>query len=113
MSGQSTRLLPGTSLGAWTLGLVVLMPVLFIIGSSLAGSLYESIPAGTTILADIEARPFLALSMLAGMAAGVAAFVVGLLAILKRNDRTLLVYAATVIGGLTILFLLGELAFPH
>jgi hypothetical protein len=113
MSERSWRLLPGTALGTWTVGLIVAMPILFVIGSSLSDSLYESIPAGRTILADVAARPYLALTMLAGMAAGIAAFAVGLLAIFKHRERALLVYLSTVIGGLLTLFLVGELAYPH
>ncbi len=113
MSERSWRLMPGTALGTWTVGLIVAMPILFIIGSSFSNSLYELVPAGGTILADIAARPYLALTMLAGMVTGIAAFIVGLLAIVKHKENALLVYVSTVIGGLLILFLIGELAFPH
>ncbi|RLD01199.1 MAG: hypothetical protein DRI65_15795 [Chloroflexota bacterium] len=113
MSERSWRFMPGTTLGRWTVGLIAVMPILFVIGSSFTRSLYESVPAGRTILADISARPFLALSMLAGMATGFSGFITGLLAIVKHKENALLVYVATVIGGLLTLFLIGELAFPH
>ena len=45
--------LPKTKLGRWSLGLAAAMPVLFLIGTSLTNSLYESVPAGSTILEDI------------------------------------------------------------
>jgi hypothetical protein len=113
MSKRSLRLTPGTTLGAWSVGLIVAMPILFTIGSSFSDSIYESVPSGQTILADITARPYLALTMLAGMVAGITAFIVGLLAILKHKENAILVYLSTVIGGFLILFLIGELAFPH
>lgn len=113
MSERSWRLTPRTTLGRWAVGLVVAMPILFVIGLSFTSSLYQSVPAGQTILADIAARPALALAMLAGMGAGISAFVVGLLAIVKRRENALLVYVSTVIGGLLVLFLAGEVAFPH
>ena len=113
MSERSWRVMPGNRLGRWSVGLTAVMPILFVIGSSFSGSLYESIPAGRTILADIAARPFLALTMLAGMAAGISGFITGLLAIVKQKENALLVYISTVIGGLLILFLVGEIAFPH
>lgn len=113
MTERSWRLAPSTTLGRWAVGLIVAMPILFVIGSSLTSSLYESVPAGQTILADIAARPALALAMLAGMGAGISAFVVGLLAIVKRRENALLVYVSTVIGGLLVLFLASEVAFPH
>jgi predicted membrane-bound spermidine synthase len=105
--------MPGTALGRWTVGLIVAMPILFVIGSSFSNSLYELVPAGRTILADVAARPYLALTMLAGMVTGISAFIVGLFAILKHKENAFLVYISTVIGGLLILFLVGELAFPH
>ena len=113
MSKRSWRFMPVNRLGRWSVGLIVVMPILFVIGSSFSGSLYESIPAGGTIPADIAARPFLALTMLAGMAAGISGFITGLLAIVKQKEHALLVYISTVIGGLLILYLIAELAFPH
>lgn len=106
-------IIPKTTVGKWSVGLIVAMPILFAIGSSFTNSLYESVPAGETILADIGARPALALTMLAGMAAGISAFIVGLLAIVRQKENALLVYVSTVIGALFILFLAGEIAFPH
>jgi len=89
------------------------MPILFIIGTSLTGSTYASVPAGGTILADIVARPALALTMLAGMAAGISAFITGLLAIIRQKDYALLVYVSRAFGALLVLFLAAELLFPH
>lgn len=113
MSERSWRFMPGTTLGRWAVGLIAVMPILFVFGSSFSRSLYESVSAGRTILADIASRPLLALTMLAGMAAGISGFITGLLAIVKQKENALLVYVSTVIGGLLTLFLVGELAFPH
>ena len=113
MAERSWRLMPGNKLGRWSVGFIAVMPILFVVGSSFSGSLYESVTAGRTILADIAARPFLALTMLAGMAAGISGFITGLLAIVKQKENALLVYVSTLIGGLLILYLVGELAFPH
>ena len=106
-------ILPKVKLGWWSLGLVVAMPVLFFIGMSFTNLLYESVPAGGTILKDIIARPALALTMLAGMAAGISAFVIGLIAVLRQKERAVLVFGSTLIGALLMIFLLGELIFPH
>ncbi len=113
MTKRQWGILPITALGKWSVGLIVAMPILFIIGSFLANSLYTSIPAGDTILADIAARPALALTMLAGMAAGISAFITGLLAIIRRKDNALLIYVASVIGALLVLLLASEILFPH
>ncbi len=112
MTKQALKILPITSLGKWSVGLIIVMPLLFIIGTSLTNSLYKSVPAGGTILADIAVRPALALTMLSGMVAGISAFVTGLLAIIKK-ENALLVYASGIIGALLLLFLAGEISFPH
>jgi len=86
---------------------------LFFIGSFFRNLLYVSVPAGDTILEDIARRPALALTMLAGMASGISAFITGLIAVIKKRERGLLVYISTTMGFLLILFLLGEILFPH
>ena len=107
------RILPKTKLGWWSLGLAAAMPVLFFIGMSFTNLLYKSVPAGGTILKDIVLRPALALTMLAGMVSGISAFIIGLIAIIRQKERALLVYSATIIGALLVLFLLGEFLSPH
>jgi hypothetical protein len=105
--------MPKTILGKWSFGLIIAMPLLFVIGMSFTNSLYESVPAGGTILRDIVSRPALAITMLAGMASGISAFITGLIAIFKQKERTILVYAATIVGAALTLFLIGEFLFPH
>jgi hypothetical protein len=64
-------------------------------------------------LADIAARPALALTMLIGMVAGISAFIVGLLTIIRQKENAILVYISTAVGALLLLFLIGEIVFPH
>ena len=113
MSKGPLKIAPKTMLGKWSVGLIVTMPFLFFIGTSFTNSLYKLIPAGETILADIVARPALALTMLSSMGAGISAFITGLLALSTRREKALLTYASTSIGALLILFLIGEIIFPH
>ena len=113
MTKQPLRISPKTILGKFSIGLIVAMPILFIVGTSFTNSLYKTIPAGGTVLADIAERPALALTMLVGMVAGILAFITGLLAIVRQKENALLVYVSTTIGTLLILFLAGELLFPH
>lgn len=105
--------MPKTNLVKWSFWLIVAMPVLFVIGSSFTNTLYESVPSGETIFAEISNRPALAITMLAGFAAGISAFITGLIALIKQKDRAILVYGATVVGALLIVFLIGEIVFPH
>lgn len=113
MAKQPWSVTPKTTLGKWSVYLILAMPVLLIIGTSFTNSLYESIPAGDTLLKDIAARPALALTMLAGMGAGISAFITGLLGIIRQKENALLVYVSTVIGALLMLFLLGEIMLPQ
>ena len=113
MTRQRWTIMPSSTPGKWSIGLIVAMPLLFALGMSFTHSLYESVPAGGTILRDIAARPALALTMLAGMAAGVSALITGLLSILRQKDHALLVYVSSLIGALLLLFLVAEGAFPH
>jgi len=113
MAKQHWRIMPITLLGKWSIGLIIAMPLLFVMGTSFTNSLYKLVPAGDTILADIATRPALALTMLAGMVSGILAFITGLLAIIKQKENAVLVYVSTVIGALFVLFLAGEILFPH
>jgi len=113
MNKQQLMITPKTTSGKWSFYLIVAMVLLFFIGGTLANSLYNSIPAGDTILADFTSRPALALSMLAGIVAGILAFLTGLLAIVRYKEKALLAYISMVVGALLILFLVGELFFPH
>ncbi len=109
MEKQSWKITPKTTLGWWSLGLIIAMPLLFIIGSSFQNLIYESVPAGGTILADIAVRPALALTMLAGMLSGILAFVTGLIDIIQNKGKIILVYVSTIIGALFIVYLIAEL----
>lgn len=113
MTKHFWRVLPHTILGKWSVVLIIVMPILFVIGTSFTNTLYESVPAGGTILADISDRPGLALTMLAGMVAGISAFVTGLLALRRQKENAILVYISTLIGALLMVFLIGEIVFPH
>ena len=105
--------MPRSNLGKWSIGLIIAMPLLLVIGSSFANSLYPSVRAGDTIFADIVGRPALAITMLLGFAAGISAFITGLMAIINQKERTLLVYASTLLGAAMIIFLIAEFLFPH
>lgn len=113
MTNQAWRMAPITTLGKWSVVLIIAMPLLFLVGSSFTNLLYNNVASGNTIIEDITARPALALTMLAGMAAGISAFITGLLAIFQKKERALLVYGASLIGALLILFLAGEFILPH
>jgi len=101
-------LLPRSRPGWWSVGLAIALPVLVAVGAALTNTLYAGVPSGNSFLGDLRARPVLWLTMVAGMGSGIAAFVVGLVAIIRAKDRGLLTIAATAFGALLIVFLFGE-----
>lgn len=110
---MANKIIPATILGKLSLVLIVLMPVLFFVGGAMTNLLYAGVPAGNTIIEDIGGRPALAFTMLAGTLSGVFAFVVGLIAIMGQKERSSLVYVATILGAMLLVFLAGEFVFPH
>ena len=105
MTKQSWKILPKTKLGWWSVGLIIAAPILFILGGALANMLYESTPAGGTILAEVTARPVLALTMLAGIASGISACITGILAITRQKERGILVFVTSIISMLFTLLI--------
>ena len=103
---------PKSRLGKWSVGLIVIVPILFYIGMSFV-SFYESVPAGKTIPHDIVARPGVALPMLAGFVSGIAAFFCGIIGITKKKDHSVLVFISTMLGFFVLLWILAEFLFPH
>ena len=105
--------MPKTNLGKWSVGLILAMVAFFIIGLSLPNILYESAPSSNTLLDDIVNRPLLALAMLAGVGSGFSALITGLVAVLKRKERGILVYGSTLIGGVVTFFVISMFLFPE
>jgi hypothetical protein len=50
--------------------------------------------------------------LLAGIS-GISGFVTGLVGIIKSKERSILVFFSTIIGLFVLIFVIGELAFPH
>lgn len=63
---------------------------------------------GNTFFDDLS----ISIPMTLASLSGIAAFVIGLISIIKAKERSLMVYIAAVIGLLLILFLAGELLGP-
>ena len=103
---------PKSNIGKWSIGLIVMVPILLYIGMSFV-SFYESVPAGKTIPQDIIVRPGIALPMLAGFISGIAAFFTGIIGIIRKKDRSILVFLSTVMGFFVLLWCLAQFLFPH
>ena len=106
------NLFPKSNLGKWSIGLIILTPILFYMGMSFV-NFYESVPSGKTILQDIISRPGVALLMLAGFFSGIAAFFCGIIGIRRKKDYSVLVFISTILGFLVLLWVIVEILFPH
>ena len=95
---------PGTRLGWWSVALAATFLVLFIINSTVLMPSIVEVPWRQALL------PFYGIAMLM---CGLAAGIVGLIAVIRRHERSLLVWLA-ILPGLFVLFLvLGEFLVPH
>jgi hypothetical protein len=95
---------PAKRLGWWAVGLAAVFVVMFTINSTVFMNLPESVPWRQTLL------PFYGIFM---MMCGLAAGVVGLIAIIRKQERSWLVWLSILPGAFALLFVLGEFLVPH
>lgn len=99
-------MVPKTTLGKWSVGLIIIFFVslarfyLFVVSGQRGGDTFFSNPTLSTPI------------IIAG-ATGVLAFLTGISSIIKQKERSILVFIATAIGLFVLLFVLGEILFPH
>ena len=93
--------LPKTSLGRWSVGLAVV----FILLSVLSGVSTRLGGVGSALVGLIVGAAF-------GIS-GIAAFITGLVGIIKSRERSILVFLAVAAGFFCLTFFLGEFLFPH
>jgi hypothetical protein len=95
---------PSTHLGWWAVGLAIAFIVMSIVNSAVFMRLSEDVPWRQTIL------PFYGIFM---MLCGLASGVVGLIAIIRKHERSWLVWLTILPGTSALLFVLGEFLVPH
>jgi hypothetical protein len=103
-SGSSFWRRPSTRLGWWAVGLAAAFFVMSTINSAVFMRLSEDVPWRQTVL------PFYGIFM---MLCGLAAGVVGLIAVLLKHERSWLVWLALLPGASSLFLLLGEFLVPH
>jgi hypothetical protein len=95
--GTWSRLLPATQWGRWAIGLLIAVLVFF-------GAIYVLIASGQRPGDTFTSNLTLSVpALLAGVCA-IGAFVTGLIAVIFHGERSLLVFLATVVGLLAIVF---------
>jgi hypothetical protein len=97
---------PKTTPGKWSVGLIMIFVVLLASFQLLVASGQRG---GETFFSNL----ILTIPMLIAGISGVSAFATGLIGIIRSRERSIAVYLATLIGLLVLLFVLGEIAFPH
>jgi len=95
---------PSTRLGWWSVGLAATFAVLFIINSALIMSATVVTPSSQVVLPS-----FGIYMLLCGLAAGI----IGLIAVIRRHERSWLVWLAILIGLFVLVLVLGEFLVPH
>ena len=99
--------LPHTTLGRWSLALAALFFVFMTVFYAMA---FGGVASGSDSFLD--QWPLWG-SIIPAAACGIGAFAVGLVAIVARGERSLLVFASVGWGGFVAFFVAAELLFPH
>lgn len=103
-NSSSFRQHPATKPGWWAVYLAVVFWVMSIINNVVFMRLPEQVSWRQTLL------PIYGIFMLL---CGLAAGVVGLIALLKKQERSWMVWLAILPGAWVLFMLLGEFLFPH
>lgn len=61
----------------------------------------------------VQFRPLLIAISLVVMASGLGAFVTAVYSLIKEKEKSALLYVSLLLGAFVIIFLLGEVLFPH
>jgi hypothetical protein len=96
--------MPSTKLGWWSVALLATFAAFFIINATVFMPSTVEAPWRQAVL------PFYGIAM---MACGLAAGIVGLIAVIRRQERSWLVWLALLPGLMVVAFVLGEFLLPH
>jgi cytochrome bd-type quinol oxidase subunit 2 len=97
---------PRTKLGKWSAWLIVAFAILL-------GVFYILVASGQRGGDTFFSNPILTVPMLLAATSAIAAFIIGLISVVKRKERSVAVVLAIVVGLFVIIFVLGEVIFPH
>ncbi len=103
-SGRGFLSTPATKLGWWSVALATTYVVLFLINALVFMPSIVVVPWRQTVL------PFYGIAMLL---CGLAAGIVGLIAVVWRRERSWLVWLTMLPGLMVVALVLGEFLVPH
>ena len=102
---MSIKFFPQSKLGKWSVGLIAAFAIILGVFFLLVASGERG---GMTFFSNLK----LSLTGLSAGVCGIAAFIVGLISLIKK-DRAILVWLATAVGLFVLWFVAAELLFPH
>ncbi len=105
--------MPKTNYGKWTVGLVFIMFILFVITSILANHINRTEFNVDTINANFINIEILNRLYTGIFVAGIAALINGLISIFDKKDRGFLVWISTIFGAACTLYFIIERLFFH
>ena len=97
---------PKTRLGKWSIWLIIVFILSFIVFQLLVAS-------GQRGGATFFSNPILSVPILIAGIAGVSGFFAGIIGVLRSKERSVLVFIATVIGFLILVFVSMEFLSSH
>lgn len=98
--------LPKTNLGKLALCLLLFFFLMFLL-------LHLAVLLGGEGGQGFFGNLFLAIPGILAMMAVVAAFFISLISVIKKKERAILIFITIFIGGVALLFLVGEFLLPH
>ena len=104
-------IMPKTRLGKWSMWLIVIFFLLFILAQIIAavGRSQGAFDNGSANIYQI----LIPITIIPAGICGIAAFLTGIVSIVKSKERSVSVILATAIGLLVLIFVLGEILSPH
>jgi hypothetical protein len=104
---MNSTLLPKTTLGKWSIGLIIAAFLLFVVFFIEVASGFH----GGDTLDFSNFWPAIPI-LLAGVSV-ISSLVTGIIGIVKSKERSILVFLATTLGVFALIFVVGEFLFPH
>ena len=95
-----------TTLGKWSIGLILSLIVFYILFQLLV---FSGQRGGETFFSNLA----LTIPILLAGICGIVAFFVGVIGIIKSKERSVLVFLTTLVGFSVLFFVLGEVLVPH
>jgi len=98
--------MPKTQLGKWSVGLILGF-FIFLAFFFILVELGER--GGATIFSNLK----LLIPYSLAVFSAIASFLTGIISVLKKKERSVLVFLSIILGFLILLWVLAELLFPH